>query len=279
MLRGEFILRLLGTHPSEVLHQGMAAEYQELLQEGVERAVRAAVGKPVLYQLHDIAEHSFHGHRSWKRSTHEPNRQMGNRGSRRLLQEPDVLSLELQALGHLERQGHEQLALLLPMVRSLAEFTQLQRVIEKETPGYADRLWVRVETPALAIVADQLALAGPAGVVFDIPAIATLITGVDAENHEIGHERNQADPAVLDALRFAVASCRAHGVPTVVLGEHEALRPEIVEVAIRAGVTAVCVQPEEASWTRDLMASIEQKMLLDHVVGDGLEDPHHAHED
>jgi pyruvate, water dikinase len=266
MLRGEFILRLLGVHPKEVLHHGMADEYVELLTEGIERALHAAAGRPVIYQLHDITEHGFHGWKSWQRERHEPNRLIGYRGTHRLLSEPEILQLELKALRTVFQKHDAPLAVMLPMVRSVKEVEQARTVLRQHLPESIDRLWVRVETPALAIQAEALADLGPAGVLFDVPALATLITGMDHENHQVAHHRDQADEAVLDALRYAIATCREEGVATALVAEKEALMAEIVEVGIKAGVTALCAHPEDAEWLRALAASVEQRMLLDHLV-------------
>lgn len=270
MLRGEFILRLLGVHPHEVLHQGMAAEYVELLTEGVERALKAAGNRPVLYQLHDVSEHAFHGWKSWRREKHEPNQLLGNRGTHRLLSEPEILKLECKALASLVHRGYGNIAILLPMVRSVEEAKSMRKLLVQHAPaGLAKRLWLRVETPALTIKAEALADLDPAGVMFDAPALATLITGLDHSNHQVGHHRDQADEAVLDALSYAVSVCRKAGITTAVLAEHEELRPELVETVIKAGVTAFCVRPEDTGWLHGLVASVEQRMLLDHLVGEG----------
>ncbi|HSI20811.1 MAG TPA: putative PEP-binding protein [Verrucomicrobiae bacterium] len=267
MLRGEFILRVLGVHPHEVLHQGMSSEYVDLLAEGVERAARAAGSKPVIYQLHDLAEHSFHGWKSWRRERHEPNQLIGYRGTQRLLSEPEILELELKALSRLQKKGFDNISIMLPMVRSLEEVKQMQKILAKLAPaGLSDRLWVRVETPALTIKADALSKLDLEGVLFDAPALATLITGMDADNHQVGHNRDQADPAVQDALSYAIATCRKAGLSTAVVAEHEQLRPELVECIIKAGVTALCVRPQECTWLHGLVASVEQRMLLDHLL-------------
>jgi pyruvate, water dikinase len=266
MLRGEFILRLLGVHPKEVLHHGMADEYVELLTEGIERALKAASGKPVIYQLHDITEHGFNGWRTWRREKHEPNQLIGYRGTHRLLSEPEILGLELRALQVILKKHDANLSVMLPMVRSVKEVQQARALLREKAPELVDQLWVRVETPALAIQAEALAKLELAGVLFDVPALATLITGMDHENHQVAHHRDQADEAVQDALRYAISTCREEGVATVLIAEQESLVAEIVETAIKSGVTALCSHPSDAEWLRALAASVEQRMLLDHLV-------------
>jgi phosphoenolpyruvate synthase/pyruvate phosphate dikinase len=267
MLRGEFILRLLGVHPNEILHQGMAQEYVDLLAEGIERAARAAGQKPVIYQLHDLSDHNLHGFKTWRREKHEPNQLIGYRGTHRLLSEPEILELELKALARVQQKGLDNVTIMLPMVRSIDEVTKMRRLLQPLAPAeMTDNLWVRVETPALTIRATDLAALNLGGVVFDVPALATLITGTDAENHQVGHHRDQADPAVQDALSYAISVCRKEGVATAIIAEQEDLRPELVDAAIHAGVTAVIARPEACGWLHGLVASIEQRMLLDHVV-------------
>jgi pyruvate,water dikinase len=267
MLRGEFILRLLGLHPQEILRTDMAKEYVELLAEGVERAAKAAGMKPIIYQLHDLADHQFHGPRTWRREKHEPNQLIGFRGTHRLLSEPEILELELQALAKVQQKGYDNLSIMLPMVRSIDEIKKMRRLL-RDLGASTEGLWVRVETPALTIRAADLAALQLGGVLFDAPALATLITGTDHENHQMAHHRDQADPAVQDALSFAIATCRKEGVATGIIAETEELRAELVEAAIKAGVTAVVARPTDCGWLHGLVASIEQRMLLDHLVGE-----------
>ncbi len=263
VLRSEQILELLGIHPQDVLRKGVSDEYVSILADGIARVARAVYPRPVVYQLHDLAN-VFLG-----RSTRvEPNPLIGYRGAHRLLAEPETLDLELQALDQVAKSGLLNIQLLIPMVRSVSELDKVLKYLDTAADQYTlpELVWVRCETPALAIQADELAASGVYGVLFDIPALSTLIVGIDGGNHQIGHHLDTADGAVLQALEYAIMTCRAEGVVTSIVAEGEMLAAEVVETAVRAGVTAVSTETMYLQSTRGLLASIEQRMLVEHVL-------------
>lgn len=270
LLRSEFILRMLGVHPEDILRKRLHTEYIDILAEGIESAVRAVYPRPVIYQLHDM--HTAHtlGWRARHQDRHEPNPTLGYRGTHRLLAEPDVLDLELQALAKVAAQGVTGISLMLPMVRNLDEVTEMYALLKKsEFVQHSElSLWVKCETPALAIRAEDLCELPIKGVCFDVPALSSLIVGVDKENYQMGHHLDQADNAVAQALDYAIATCRTHGISTMIVAEMESLRPEIVQGAIHAGVTGISVAPAEIEEMHGLVASIEQRMLLDHLLNE-----------
>ena len=265
VLRSEQILQLLGVHPMDMLRKGIADEYVQILAEGIERIARAVYPRPVVYQLHDL------GNVLWSSGRRtEPNPRLGYRGAHRLLKEPETLELEMQALNRVLEKGLGNVQIMVPMARSLEEIIQVTKLLKKGNATYAlpEKLWVRCETPSLAIQAEELAAAGPYGVLFDVPALSTLIAGLDGENYQVGHQLDHADEAVLKTLEYAIATCRKHGVVTSLVAEGEMIPAEVVETAVRAGVTAVCVEPLYALTTHGLIASIEQRMLVEHVLED-----------
>lgn len=264
LLRSEFILRMLGVHPQDILRKRLHNEYVDILAEGIESAVRAVYPKQVTYQLHDMHTAHMLGWRERHQDRHEPNPTLGYRGTKRLLNEPEVLDLELQALTKIAAQGITNLSIMLPMVRSLDEVAEMAALLEKA--GLTAELWIKCETPALAIRAEDLSRLPIHGVCFDVPALSTLIVGVDRENYQIGHQLDQADEAVCQALEYGIATCRAHGITTTIVAEMETLRPEVIQVAVEAGVSGICVAPDEIEEMHGLVASIEQRMLLDHLL-------------
>src|SRR5690606_9490982 len=105
---------------------------------------------------------------------HEPNPAMGYRGAHRLLQEPEVLDLELQAIERLVEQGQRNLRLMIPMARSLEEVEQLINYLENSPLYKAIRLpiWVKCETPGLLVQMEQLCELPISGVCFSVPQLA-----------------------------------------------------------------------------------------------------------
>lgn len=275
ILRGEFIIRLLGVHPQDVLKKELAREYSELLAEGIAKVVHQAEGHPVIYQLHDIGSMDLLGLRSRHHDRHEPNPALGYRGTHRLLSEPEVLDMELVALAAVARQFGAPVSVMLPMVRTLEEAKRMLAYLADSPLAREVHIpvWIKCETPGMVILMDELCQMDIAGVCFDIPSISQFIQGIDKENYQIAHHVNSTDAAVEQALSYAIQTCRAEGVASMIVAEQEEMRPEMVQSAIEAGVTGLSVAPSQLEDTRGLVAAIEQRLLLDHVLDERRELP------
>jgi pyruvate,water dikinase len=267
LLRGEFLLEMAGIHPQHVIDQGKAKEYGEILEDVIEQAARTAYPYPLRYQLHDVHPASIAG-RALKPDRHEPNPKLGYRGAHRLLKEPELVTVELEAMARVMAKGLTTIEVVLPMVRSAKEARALEALIMQNWPETVEmpKVWVRCETPSLAISADELCKGNIAGVYFDVPALAQLISGLDDHNYQVAHHLDQADQSVMDALHYAITTCRAHGVRAALIAEDDELHAEVVADAVAAGATEVIVTGDEVAEVRMLIASIEQRLLVDHAL-------------
>jgi pyruvate,water dikinase len=267
LLRGEFIIRMLGVHPQDVLRRNQSEEYAEILAEGLERVLRAAYPKPVVYQLHDLASAELIGN-GHLHERQERNPLLGYRGSHRLLSEPELLDLELSALTRLAKKGLTNLEVMVPMARTLQELDRMLTYLRRSPLGaeYHIPLWAKCETPALLIQMEALVERELAGVCLDVLALSQLIVVIDRDNARVGHRLDQTDPAVRDSLAYAIAACRQGRLAVTVLSDGEDLRPETVQAAVEAGVTGIAVLPERLVEARALVASVERRMVLDYLV-------------
>ena len=269
LLRSEFLLHLLGIHPRDILQRNLAQEYTEILADELESAVRMVSPRPVMYQLHDLASVELIGYRERHQDRFEPNPTLGYRGSHRLLAEPELLGLELGALTKLSKKGLSNVSIVMPMTRTLEEVVALMQYIQASEFGQLakPKIWVKCETPSMAILAEELCAAGIAGLLLDIPALAQLVLGIDQSNMQMAHHLDQADQALSQAVRYAIETARYHGVATVLVSEMLELRPEMIQLAVEAGLTGVSVTPRRIVEMHGLLAAIEQKMLLNHLIG------------
>ena len=171
--------------------------------------------------------------------------------------------MEIAALTRLHKQGVDNLSILLPMVRTVEEVKRAMHYIGRSV---AFPIWVKCETPAMSILMEDLCNTGIAGVCFDVPSLAQFILGFDKDNSQTASEVDQAHPAVLQALRYALATCREHRVATILAAEMDTLNPEVVQLGAQEGVTALSVHAGDAEITRRLLAAVEKHLLLEHAL-------------
>ena len=265
LLRGEFLLELAGLHPKMILDRGLEAEYHAVLSETLEHVARAIYPRPLTYQLHDIRSDSALAQLHTQR--HEPNPKLGKHGARRILSDSSLLELELDVISGLRARGLDSIRILVPGVRAEAEVGAIVRQLQWFWPGEESLpdLWLRIAAPALTIRASGLGAYPIAGVYLDIPAISELIVGIDRGNYEVGHHAQQDEPAVLESITKAVRDYRNEGLGCVLIAEDEWLHPTVTEVGIEAGVQAVVVKVADVQESRQLLGSIEQRILLEHA--------------
>ncbi|MEI6477395.1 MAG: putative PEP-binding protein [bacterium] len=270
LMRGEFIIRMLGLHPHDVLRRGFAGEYSDILAEGISRVARLINPHPLVYQLHDLNSADLLGLRERHHDRHEPNPILGFRGTHRLLSEPELLEIELQALSQVADKGADHISIMLPMVRSIDEVKRMIKYLQDSplSAHLATKVWVKCETPAMLILMEELCQLDIAGVCFEVPALTQLIQGIDRDNAQVAHHLDTTGQAVEQALTFAIATCRNAGIATMLVAELDELRPEVVQSAVKAGLTGVTVIPSFLPEMRAFLASVEQRMLLDHVLSE-----------
>jgi phosphoenolpyruvate synthase/pyruvate phosphate dikinase len=154
------------------------------------------------------------------------------------------------------------------MVRNLDEVKRMLKHVGDSalTRHLPTRLWVKCETPGMLILMDELCQLDIAGVCFDVPALTQLIQGIDRENAQVAHHLDTTDHAVEQALFYAIRTCRAAGIPTMLVAEMDELRPEVIQSAVQAGVTGISVVPSFIPEMKAFLASVEQRMVLDHLL-------------
>ena len=67
------------------------------------------------------------------------------------------------------------------------------------------------------------------------------------------------------AISNVIRTCRKHGVTTSVCGQAPSNYPEMVEFFVREGATSISVNPDKVVETRNLVAAIERKLMLEEL--------------
>jgi phosphocarrier protein FPr/phosphocarrier protein len=150
---------------------------------------------------------------------HEPNPALGLRGVRASLRQPELLAAQLRAILRISAPGERRI--LLPMVCDLSDLRAVRATLEEAVaelkPAQRPKLGVMIETPASALLADQLAAEA------DFLSIGTndlsqYVLAIDREHPELAGRLDALHPAVLRLIARTAEAGRAAGKPVGVCG-------------------------------------------------------------
>jgi len=188
-------------------------------------------------------------------SPDEANPALGLRGLRASLRSPALLRAQVRAILRVAAPGERRI--LLPMVTDLADLRAARRVVDeaaRELGAPAIPLGVMIETPASALLADQLAAEA------DFLSIGTndltqYVLAIDREHPELAARLDGLHPAVLRLVAQAAAAAEAAGRPASVCGglaSDPLAAPVLVGLGVRGLSAAASAVPAVKAQLRAL---------------------------
>jgi len=268
LLRAELMVleALAGDHPRILLEEGRGEEFVARMAEGLSSFAAGFAPRPVTYRTIDFRTNEFSGLRGGERfEPQEANPMIGYRGALRYTREPDVFLLEMAALRQVWDAGQRNLHVMLPFVRSTRELRRCRELIAEsgllDRPGF--ELWVMAEVPSVLFNLGEYAALGVTGISIGSNDLTQLLLGADRDNEVLAETFDERDPAVTAYLSELIPRARALGLRTSICGQAPSVHPEYAELLVRAGIDAISVSVDVLDRTRALVASAEQRVLLD----------------
>jgi pyruvate,water dikinase len=274
LLRAEMMVleALAGDHPRTLLEEGRGDEFVARMADGLTTFAAGFAPRPVTYRTIDFRTNEFSGLRGGERfEPHESNPMIGYRGALRYTREPDVFALELAALRQVWDAGLHNLHVMLPFVRSTRELRACRELIAQsgllDRPGF--ELWVMAEVPSVLFNLADYAALGVTGISVGSNDLTQLLLGADRDNEVLAETFDERDPAVTAYLRELIPTAHRLGLRTSICGQAPSVHPEYAELLVRAGIDAISVSVDVVARTRALVATAEQRVLLDAARGRG----------
>src|SRR2546428_4693943 len=120
-----------------------------------------------------------------------------------------------------------------------------------------------VEVPATVLLIDKFVDEGIDGISFGTNDLTMLILGIDRDDASIQEIYDERNLAVLRAMSHVIRVYRDVGVTTSICGQAPSNHPEVVEFLVREGAVSMSVNPDKVIETKQLVAGIEQKLILE----------------
>jgi len=274
LMRIEFILAsYIGEHPLYLLETGQAQKFIDKLSEGIATVARAIQPRPVVVRFSDFKTNEYRELKGGEKyEIVEANPMLGWRGCSRYISQwyGKAFRLECQAIRKCrEEWGLKNVWVMLPVVRTIWEAKRVLEIMKEEGLERSRdfKVWFMAETPSIIIVADEFSkLCDGFSIGSNDLTQGTLMIDRDSERLGVMGYFDERDPAVKRSIAHLIRVAHEHGVTVSICGEGPSNLPDFAEFLVRCGIDSISVNADAVVSTRKLVASIEQKILLEGVA-------------
>lgn len=233
------------------------------LAEGVGTIAAAFYPRPVIVRLSDFKSNEYAQLVGGERfEPKEENPMIGFRGAYRYpsAEFAESFSLECLAMKMVrEEMGLDNVALMVPFVRSVEEGLKVLDIMEKNGLKRGEnglKVHVMCEIPANALLADQF-LEHFDGFSIGSNDLTQLTLGVDRDSGLVTgmDERN---PAVLKLMEIAIEACHKHHKYIGICGQAPSDFPEITEWLVKHGIESISLNPDSVLRMTQVVLEMEQ---------------------
>jgi len=182
---------------------------------------------------------------------------------------PGRFSLRMQS--HKKVRENFQLTnvwVMLPFVRTTWEVEKVLEIMAEEglVSGKDFKIWIMAEVPSVIFLAEEFCKYVD-GFSIGSNDLTQLILGADRDSgilEAMGYF-DERDPAVTRAIAHLIEVAHQHGKTVSICGQAPSVYPEFTEFLVRYGIDSISVNPDMVVRTRRIVASIEQKILLEGI--------------
>jgi pyruvate,water dikinase len=265
LLRAEFMIAGIGTHPKKLIEQGREQEFIDKLADDIAIFCKAFSPRPVTYRATDFKTNEYRALKGGEKyEPEESNPMLGFRGAYRYIKNPEVFNLELEAIKKVRnKMGLKNLNLMIPFVSTVDELVEVKKLVAASGlyRSAQFKLWMMVEIPANVILLEDFIDVGIDGVSIGSNDLTMLILGIDRDNSEVAPQFNERNPAVMWAIEKTVRTCAKKGITCGICGQAPSEYPELVEKLVDWGITSISVNPDAIARTREIIYHCEEKLI------------------
>lgn len=264
LLRAEFMIADIGTHPKQVIKEGKQDVFIHTLASKLIEFAKPFHPRPIIYRATDFKTNEYRNLKGGKLfEPKEENPMLGFRGASRYIANPDIFGMELEAIAQVWRKGFQNVHLMIPFVRTPWELLRIKQIIGNyglfSLPGF--KLYIMVEVPACAIRLEDFIAVGIDGVSIGTNDLTMMLMGVDRDNEDVSLLYDERNPAVVGMLEYVVKTCNEHHITCSICGQAASDYPDLVEKLVKGGITSVSVNPDAVQRTRETIHTIEKGLF------------------
>ena len=274
LMRTEFILAsYIGEHPMNFVETGQSQRFVDKLAEGIAAVARAIQPRPVVVRFSDFKTNEYRELKGGEKyEIVEANPMLGWRGCSRYISQwyEKAFRLECQAIVKCRKEwGLKNVWVMLPMVRTVWEAEKCLEIIREEGLERSKdfKVWFMAETPSIAILADEFSKLVD-GFSIGSNDMTQGILMIDRDSERLGQMGyfDERDPAVKRIIAHLIKVAHENGCTVSICGEGPSNLPDFAEFLVRVGIDSISVNNDAVVATKSLVASIEQKIILERLA-------------
>jgi pyruvate,water dikinase len=158
---------------------------------------------------------------------------------------------------------------MLPVVRTVWEAKRVLEIMKEEGLERSKdfKVWFMAETPSIVILADEFSKLCD-GFSIGSNDLTQGILMIDRDSERLGllGYFDERDLAVERAIAYLIRVAHEHEVTVSICGEGPSNLPDFTEFLVRCGIDSISVNADAVISTRQLVASIEQKIQLERLA-------------
>ena len=273
LMRTEFIFNnVIGTHPMHLLEKGEGDLFIKKLAEGITKVAQEIYPKRLVVRMSDFRTNEFRGLEGGDEvEPKENNPMIGWRGAARYIspEYEEGFRLECKAMRKVRQEYNlTNVTAMLPFVRTVSDVEKVLKIMKSEGLERSKDfdIYLMAEVPSNIFMADEFSKLVD-GFSIGSNDLTQLIMGADRDSgilSRMGYfdERNTA---IKKAIEHLIDVAHENNTPVSICGQGPSIYPEFAEFLVRKGIDSISVNPDTVSYTRKLVASVEQKILLNNA--------------
>jgi pyruvate,water dikinase len=274
LMRIEFILAsYIGEHPLHFVETGQGQKFVDMLANGIATVARAIQPRPVVVRFSDFKTNEYRELKGGEKyEIVEANPMLGWRGCSRYISQwyEKAFRLECQAIVKCRKEwGLKNVWAMLPVVRTLWEAKGVLEIMRQEGLERSKdfKVWFMAETPSIAILADEFSKIAD-GFSIGSNDMTQGILMIDRDSERLGQMGyfDERDPAVERIIAHLIRVAHENGATVSICGEGPSNLPDFAEFLVRVGIDSISVNNDAVIATKKLVASIEQKIILEKLA-------------
>ena len=274
LMRAEFIFAsYVGEHPLYLVETGQSQKLIDKFAEGIATVARAIQPRPVVVRFSDFKTNEYRDLKGGdKYEIVEENPMLGWRGCSRYISKwyQPAFRLECQAIKKCRNEwGLKNVYVMLPMVRTLWEAQRCLEILKEEGLERSRdfKVWFMAETPSIAILADKFSKLVD-GFSIGSNDMTQGILMIDRDSERLGQMGyfDEREPAVKRIIAHLIKVAHENGCTVSICGEGPSNLPDFAEFLVRCGIDSISVNNDAIVATKNNVASIEQKIILERLA-------------